>query len=543
MGKGSSIHPSPKSRGDRFLMAWFISLYYLLFGVVWISCSDMIAATVATSEEQLKTFSLIKGWLFIGITAVLLWILLKKETGKISVQQKQIEETAVHLKTAQSIAHLGSWELSGEENRLIWSESVYDLFGLPFEEEPTVESSMEVVHPDDRDSVIQSFQASLKSCSPHDVVHRIIRPDTGETRYMHEYCEHVLRPDGTILKTIGTVRDVTDQEVQKQLLEERELKYRSLVEDTPVMLCNFSPDGTILFVNRAYGAYFGTDAQALIGSSFIDILPEEHREQLRDRIQSLTPADPLLVNEHPVQCPSGEVAWHRWTHRALFDDSGILQSCQSFGEDITGQRNNLMELNLNRKLLNDVVSAVPGLMWLKDENGIYLFCNPRFEELYGQEKEQIVGRTDYDFVDKETADLFRHYDQKVVETGSVSVNEELLTFASDGHQELLETIKTPMYDDDGRLIGILGMSRDITDRKRVEEQIANHQKELEEEVLERTKELRTIVNAMAGRENRMAELKAINKTLCSQLEAAGIVPDVTDPLQQFRADNPDEGQI
>ncbi|MCC7225112.1 MAG: PAS domain S-box protein, partial [Burkholderiaceae bacterium] len=71
-------------------------------------------------------------------------------------------------------------------------------------------------------------------------------------------------------------------------------------------------------------------------------------------------------------------------------------------------------------------------------------------------------------MDKELADHFREHDRLAMEKNGPSVNEEEVTFASDGHRELLETTNTPLRDERGRLIGVLGISHDITERKRIE---------------------------------------------------------------------------
>jgi len=80
----------------------------------------------------------------------------------------------------------------------------------------------------------------------------------------------------------------------------------------------------------------------------------------------------------------------------------------------------------------------------------------------------ILGRTDYDFVDRELADFFRENDRRAMAKGGPAVNEEWITFASDGHRELVETTKAPVHDPQGRLIGVLGIGHDITERKRSE---------------------------------------------------------------------------
>ncbi len=119
--------------------------------------------------------------------------------------------------------------------------------------------------------------------------------------------------------------------------------------------------------------------------------------------------------------------------------------------------------------LRALVQTIPDLVWLKDADGVYLACNPRFEDFFGAREAEIVGKTDYDFVNKEMADFFRDHDRCAMAAGKPTMNEEWIRFASDGRKALLETIKTPMFGKDGKLIGVLGIGRDITERTIAEE--------------------------------------------------------------------------
>lgn len=118
--------------------------------------------------------------------------------------------------------------------------------------------------------------------------------------------------------------------------------------------------------------------------------------------------------------------------------------------------------------LRTLLKTIPDMVWLKDPDGIYLSCNSKFEQFFGATEEEIVGRSDFDYCTVEQAEFFRRHDQAAIEKGAPIQNEEEVTFAVDGHHEILETIKTPMFGVDGHLVGVLGISRNITDRKQAE---------------------------------------------------------------------------
>ncbi|PKO87338.1 MAG: hypothetical protein CVU18_11145 [Betaproteobacteria bacterium HGW-Betaproteobacteria-12] len=149
----------------------------------------------------------------------------------------------------------------------------------------------------------------------------------------------------------------------------------------------------------------------------------------------------------------------------------------------------MAELLRQQTHLHTLVATMPDLIWLKDKEGVYLACNPRFEEFFGASEAEIVGKTDYDFVDAELADSFRHHDQAAMAAGGPSSNEEWLRFARGGYRGLFSTTKTPMCLPDGTLIGVLGVAHDITPLRRALDELAGHRDRLEEKVGERTAQL------------------------------------------------------
>ena len=146
-------------------------------------------------------------------------------------------------------------------------------------------------------------------------------------------------------------------------------------------------------------------------------------------------------------------------------------------------------LSRERAMLRTLIDALPDLIWLKDEKGVYLACNRRFELFFGASEAEIVGKTDYDFVPKELADFFRQHDRRSMDKNGPSVNEEEVPFAADGHCELLETTKVPMRDAHDNILGVLGIGHDITERKASEAKLQHYRENLEHLVEARTKEL------------------------------------------------------
>jgi len=153
----------------------------------------------------------------------------------------------------------------------------------------------------------------------------------------------------------------------------------------------------------------------------------------------------------------------------------IRQQTVQLADDVVRQRAVEAKLTRQEGFLHTLVGTIPDLVWLKDAKGVYLACNPSFERFFGALEADIVGKTDDDFVDREQADSFRANDRAAMAAGKPVRNEEWLDFATDGYRGLFETTKTPMVTADGQVIGVLGLSHDITARKRVEEALKESQ--------------------------------------------------------------------
>ncbi|MBI9073752.1 MAG: PocR ligand-binding domain-containing protein, partial [Melioribacteraceae bacterium] len=153
------------------------------------------------------------------------------------------------------------------------------------------------------------------------------------------------------------------------------------------------------------------------------------------------------------------------------------------------------------KLLT-VINTIPSHIWLKDVNGVYLACNTKFEGFFGAKESDIVGKTDYDFIEKELADSFREHDKAAMTAGKPTVNKEEIIQAETGQKMQLETTKTPMFDSEGKLIGVLGIAHDI--KKMIEDLVISKEKAVNADKMkdiflaQMSHEIRTPINAMVS---------------------------------------------
>ena len=266
-------------------------------------------------------------------------------------------------------------------------------------------------------------------------------------------------------------KDQTDERAYLERILEREEQYRLLADNTLDVIWTMDPDLVFTYVNPAIEALTGYLPEEWIGSRLPEHCDDARFMEMADIIQKEIAKGPDhkgVYFETEMHRRDGSPIPVEIHGKVTLDAQGSLVGLQGVTRDITQRQQTEQALAKSEALLRGVVDAIPDLVWLKDPDGVYLSCNRRFERFFGAEESDIVGRTDYDFVDRELADFFREHDRKAMAAGRPCANEEFLTFAENGYQGHFETIKTPMQDSNGDLSGVLGIARDISERKTAE---------------------------------------------------------------------------
>ena len=146
--------------------------------------------------------------------------------------------------------------------------------------------------------------------------------------------------------------------------------------------------------------------------------------------------------------------------------------------------------------LQSLVRAIPDLVWFKDLEGAYLFCNPRAEAWLGRPEAEIIGLNDHQLMDQGLAQIFRQSDQAALLSGGPVASERELAFA-DGHRERLAIVKTPVRDRDGRPTGVLGIARDITAMRQAQERMRERE-ELFSNIVEQAMDAIVLIDGESG---------------------------------------------
>jgi PAS domain S-box-containing protein len=277
-------------------------------------------------------------------------------------------------------------------------------------------------------------------------------------------------PAGRITGTTFIAREVSQRvEEEEKLRLERE-RYRSIYENVSEGVFQTTPDGHYLFANDALARIYGyADATELLAAvrdiSHQIYVAEGRREEFRRLMQE---HDVISDFESEVRCKDGSTKWISENAHAVRDARGRLLYYEGTVQDITQRKRFEQALRDSELLYHSLVESLPLSIFRKDTAGRFTFGNRQFCKLMGCSLEELIGKTDFDFFPREMAEKYRRDDAELMRTGqtvdTVEANKQ-----SDGRVHYVHTVKAPLQDSAGRVIGVQGIFWDVTERRRIEE--------------------------------------------------------------------------
>jgi PAS domain S-box-containing protein len=275
---------------------------------------------------------------------------------------------------------------------------------------------------------------------------------------------------------IMVLRTRAEREQAVDRLRQSEEHFRLLTENASDVVFMMSlPGMDFEYISPASERLFGYTPDEFLREPALarEMIHPDSREYIMQLLKRFSNGEVTPDIEYRIVHRSGALCWMHQRNTPVYSRSGqrIMVGVQGVVTDITERKRVEAELEEERIRLRTLVQTMPELVFLKDCDGVYLGCNPQFERYFGARERDVIGKTDYDFLEKELADFFRQKDREAMAAGGPSTNEEWITYPDNGERRLMETIKTPILDDAGNLVGVMGIGRDITARKQVEDEL------------------------------------------------------------------------
>ncbi|MCW9014286.1 MAG: PAS domain S-box protein [Gammaproteobacteria bacterium] len=272
--------------------------------------------------------------------------------------------------------------------------------------------------------------------------------------------------------------------ISHDALKNSESRYRRLVENvTPdYFFYLYDTSGVFTFLSPAIENVLGYSPEEFIGFNNKYLTDNPVNEKAKEYSQRSMRGEKQPVYEVEIYHKDGNVHLLEVTEVPVFDNQNNVIAVEGFAHDIT-QRKLSQQALLEEKekllreqsLLRSLIDSVPDFIFYKDTDSVYIGCNKAFETFAGLSEEDIIGKTDLDLFPAEVGEFFREMDKKMLHSKQSRENEEWVTYP-DGRRVLLTTLKTPFYTVDGKVLGLIGISRDITEQRLNEENMYRSQK-------------------------------------------------------------------
>lgn len=351
--------------------------------------------------------------------------------------------------------------MSGQENPENISELIRKLAEIEDAIEASVSGQVDVVLDPTTSTPLLLRQAQEALIVSRDELEQKVQERTAELERIVE-----------ILK-----KEAEERRIAEEALRESEKRYRGLFDSMTEgfamheIICDDDGepyDFRFLDINPAFERLTGLKREDVVGKTHNEVLPND---------------DPRWVREYGAVALTGRPAQFENYSPSLGRHYEVFAYCNAPGQfavafsDITERKNIEKSLQDSQALLSSITNGTSDMVFVKDLQSRIVFANPAVIQMIGKPREAIMGKCDNEFYDDpKIAEAIMANDRRIMRSGQTEVIEEIAQ-TPEGNRMFLST-KTPYRDIDGTIIGIIGIARDITDRKQSEEALRESQERL-----------------------------------------------------------------
>ncbi len=443
-----------------------IALLYALFGGLWILLSDKLLALVVKDIPTITAISIYKGWLYVAISAALIYALLRRETREREITKNELaknEETYRYL--------------FADHPHPMW---IYDLQTLAFLE---INQAAVAKYGYSRNEFLKM---TIKDIRPPEELPRLTE-NLAQPRLELEYSEgwrHRLK-DGTLIDvsiTSHTIKfngreaalvvaqDITERKRAEKLLVQSEERYRTTLNDMMEGCQIIDYDWRYIYINDTAAKLGRTTPSELLMRTMMDVYPGIENTDLFHTLQHCMEERSTRRIETKFFFADGTFGWFELSIQPVPEGLFILSI------EITERRQAEEALAASQKLLQGITDNSTSLIYALDPDGRFVLINRSLESVFGVPREAMLGKPREAILPPEIAAAHRNNDMKVITDGRPITFEEE-NEEPDGHKTYL-SVKFPLLDSSGNIYGIGGISTDITERRQVQEVLRHSEENL-----------------------------------------------------------------
>jgi PAS domain S-box-containing protein len=275
----------------------------------------------------------------------------------------------------------------------------------------------------------------------------------------------------------GIFHDITERKRMEEKLRQSEDRFRGIAERSFDLIFTTDREGRITYVSPAVERILGYKPEEVVGQSIQNYLPESEVpkafQTLGEALQGKVPE----YLEFEVRRKDGPLA-STWISASPIVRDGVVIGAQAILRDITERKRAEEALANERNLLRTLIDNLPDNIFIKDAESRFVTTNlVHVRHLRAKTLDEIIGKTDFDIYPRELAASYYADEQAVIGSGQPLINREERTIDPEGKTRWYLTTKVPLRDDHGKIVGIVGVNRDITERKMMEDELRESQAE------------------------------------------------------------------